>query len=80
MKDVLTIVLNGAIQRWSRGLEAKDTRASAFQKKRSSKIFFRAISIKNLFQKIFSGAPQNFSNSKNSVDLEPRTGQFSRTY
>ena len=64
MKDVLTIVLNGAIQRWSRGLEAKDTSASAFPKKRSSKIFFPAISIKNLYQKIFSGAPQKFQQFK----------------
>ena len=29
--------------------------------------------------KDFSGAPQNFNNSKNSAVLEPRTGQFSRT-
>ena len=28
---------------------------------------------------VFSGAPQNFNNQKNSAVLEPRTGQFSRT-
>ena len=70
----------------------KDTRASALQKKkkRSSqkffrrspkkKIFFQAISTKRRFPKNFSSAPQNFNNSKNSAVLEPRTGQFSRTW
>ena len=33
---------------------------------------------KKMFSKIFSGAPQNFNNSKNTAVLEPRTGQFSR--
>ena len=32
------------------------------------------------FQKFFSGAPQNFNNLKNSAVLEPRTGQFWRTW
>ena len=43
----------------------KDTGASVLQKKISSKTF--------------SGDLQNFSNSKNSAALEPRTGQFSKT-
>ena len=30
--------------------------------------------------KNFSSAPQNFNNSKNTAVLEPRTGQFSRTW
>ena len=34
---------------------------------------------KNVFQKNFSSASQNFNNSKNRVVLEPKTGQFSRT-
>ena len=40
---------------------------------------FLAISTKKRFPKNFSSASQNFSNSKNSAVLEPRTGQFSRT-
>ena len=72
--------------------KTRDTSASALQKKRSSEKFFRrspkkkvfrknfqAISRKNHFAKNFSGALQTFNNSKNSVFLEPRTGQFSRT-
>ena len=73
----------------------KDTSASALQKeKRSSQKFirrsqkkkkvftkiFQAISTKKRFPKNFSSASQNFSNSKNSAVLEPRTGQFSRTW
>ena len=75
-------------------LEAKDTSASALQKKKKvfTKIFqaiskkkkvftkiFQAISTKKRFLKNFSSAPQNFNNSKNTAVLEPRTGQFSRT-
>ena len=61
-------------------LEAKDTSASALQKKK--KVFteiFQAISTKKRFPKKFSSALQNFNNSKNSAVLERRTGQFSRT-
>ena len=50
-------------------------------KKKKKKVFtkiFQAISTKKRFPKNFSSAPQNFNNSKNSVVLEPRTGQFSR--
>ena len=70
-----------------------DTSASALQKKRSSKKFFRRSAKKNVFTKIFqaisskrrfpkhfSSAPQNLNNSKNSAVLEPRAGQFSRTW
>ena len=60
----------------------KDTSASALQKKKK-KVFteiFQAISTKKRFLKNFSTAPQNFNNSKNSAVLEPRTGQFSRTW
>ena len=35
---------------------------------------------KKRFPKNFSSASQNFNNSKNSAVLEPRTGQFSRTW
>ena len=59
----------------------KDTSASALQKKK--KVFtkiFQAISTKKRFLKNFSSAPQNFNNSKNTAVLEPRTGQFSRTW
>ena len=34
---------------------------------------------KKRFSKFFSGELQNFTNSKNTVVLEPRTGHFSRT-
>ena len=64
------------------------------KKKRSSQKFFRrspnkkkvftkifqAISTKIRFPKNFSSAPQNFNNSKNTAVLEPRTGQFLRTW
>ena len=52
-------------------------------KKKKKKVFtkiFQAISSKKRFLKNFSSAPQNFNNSKNSAVLEPRTGQFSRTW
>ena len=60
----------------------KDTSASALQKKKK-KVFtkiFQAISTKTRFPKNFSSTPQNFNNSKNTAVLEPRTGQFSRTW
>ena len=60
-------------------LEAKDTSASALQKKGLHKNCL-AISRKKRFPKNFSAASQNFKNSKNSAVLEPRTGQFSRTW
>ena len=47
-------------------------------KKKKKKFFtkvLQAISTKN-----FSSAPQNFNIPKNSAVLEPRTGQFSRTW
>ena len=53
-------------------------KCSPKKKKVFSKIF-QAISTKKRFPKIFSSAPQNFNNSKNSAVLEPRTSQFSRT-
>ena len=71
--------------------KAKDTSASALQnhknflgdlKKKKKKVFtkiFLAVSTKKRFPKYFSSASQNFSNSKNTAVLEPRTGQFSRT-
>ena len=74
-------------------LEAKDrnargqgqgprTQAQVLSKKKK-KVFtkiFQAISAKKRFPKNFSSALQNFNNSKNSAVLEPRTGQFSRTW
>ena len=76
-------------------LEAKDTSASALQKKkglhinlsgdlqkkreRSSHKFFKRSPQKNVFQKIFQALHKIFNNSKNSAVLESRTGQFSRT-
>ena len=52
------------------------------KKKKKKKVFtkiFLAVSTKKRFPKNFSSASQNFSNSKNTAVLEPRTGQFSRT-
>ena len=51
--------------------------------KNKTKVFtkiFHAISTKKRFPKNFLGPPLNFNNSKNSAVLEPRTGQFSRTW
>ena len=53
------------------------------KKKKKKKVFtkmFQAISTKKRFPKNFSSTPQNFNNSKYSAVLEPRTGQFSRTW
>ena len=50
--------------------------------KKKKKVFtkiFQAISTKKRFPKNFSSTPQNFNFPENSVVLEPRTGQFSRT-
>ena len=52
----------------------------AISKKKAFTKIFQAISTKKRFPKKFSGPPQNFNNSKNSAVLEPRTGQFSRTW
>ena len=76
--------------------QAKDQghkRECSPKKKRSSQKFFRrspkkkvftkifqAISTKKRFPNNFSSAPQNFNIPKNSAVLEPRTGQFSRTW
>ena len=48
-------------------------------KKKVFKIFFQAFSKKNGLEKIFSANLQNL-NLKNSAVLEPRTGQFSRSW
>ena len=53
------------------------------KKKKKKKVFtkiFQAISTKKRFPKNFSRPPQNFNIPKNSAVLEPRTGQFSRTW
>ena len=53
------------------------------KKKKKKKVFtkiFQAISTKKRFPKNFSTAPQNFNFPKISAVLEPRTGQFSRTW
>ena len=58
-------------------------KCSPKKKKKKKKVFtkiFQAISTKKRFPKNFSSAPQNFNIPKNSAVLEPRTGQFSRTW
>ena len=72
-------------------LEAKDRNArgqgsrtqTQVLSKKKKKVFtkiFQAISTKKRFPKKFSSASQNFNSLKNSAVLEPRTGQFSRTW
>ena len=58
-----------------------------FSRKRSSKIFFQAISTWENQEKVFTDFPQGFwrfptkfQRFKNSVVLEPSTGQFMRTW
>ena len=58
----------------------KDIGASVLKRKKRSSKFFQAISKKQGLQIFFSGDQQNFNNSKNTAVLEPRTGQFSRTW
>ena len=59
----------------------KNTSASVLKKKkRSSKKIFRRSPEKKVFQNFFSGDLQNLNNSKSSAVLEPRTGQFSKTW
>ena len=61
-------------------VKTKDTNVSAFLRKKVLKIFFRSFSKKNGLEKHFSADLQNFNHSKNSAVLEPRTGQFLRTW
>ena len=69
-------------------LEAKDTKkirdqgrkCKCFPKKKDLQKFFRSISKKSGIEKHFSADLQHFNHSKNSAVLEPRTGQFSRTW
>ena len=51
----------------------------AISKKKVFTKIFHAISTKKRFPKNFTSAPRNFNNSKSSVVLKPRTGQFLRT-
>ena len=60
-------------------LEAKD-QGHKRKKKGLHKNFSGNLQKKKRFPKNVSGASQNFNNSKNSAVLEPRTGQFSRTW
>ena len=50
------------------------------KKKDLHKNFSNDLHKKKRFPKNFSSAPRNFNNSKNTAVLEPRTGQFSRTW
>ena len=68
----------GDLQKKKKGLR-KNFLGDLQKKKKVFTIIFLAISTKTRFPKNFSSASQNFSNSKNSAVLEPRTGQFSRT-
>ena len=73
-------------------LEAKDQghRGKCSQKKKKKNIFkkfFQAISKREkqkrssqIFREVSGVFQQNFNDSKNSAVLEPRTGQFSRTW
>ena len=72
----------GSSPRTPKKSEAKDQghKRKCSPKKKVFTEIFQAISTKKRFPKNFSSAPQNFNNSKNGVVLEPRTGQFSRTW
>ena len=68
-------------------LEAKDRNAlsqghkrKCSQKKKVFKNFFHAFSSKKRHPKFFVKRSTKFNNSKKSAVLEPRTGQFSRTW
>ena len=68
-------------------LEAKDKNArgqgerqQVFSEKKDFQKFFQVISKKIGLQKFFSRDLQNFNVSENNAVLEPRTGQFSRTW
>ena len=68
-------------------LEAKDTDASVLRKKKVFKNIFWAISRRGIqenssqiFCEVLGVFQQNFKGSKNSAVLEPRTGQFLRTW
>ena len=71
-------------QRWSRGHKARGQgqghKRNCSPKKKVFTKIFQAISTIKRFPKNFSSAPRNFNNSKNSAVLEPRTGQFLRTW
>ena len=58
------------------------THAQVLSKKKKGphKSFLGDLQKKKVFAKNFSSAPQNFNNLKNTAVLEPRTGQFSRTW
>ena len=57
----------------------KNTNASVLQKKGLQKNFSGDLQKKSL-KKFFSADLEIFNHSKNSAVLEPRTGQFSRTW
>ena len=63
-------------------LKAKDQghKCKFSSKKKIFKNFIQAIAKQNGLEKKFSANLQNFNHSKNSAILEPRTGQFSRTW
>ena len=61
-------------------LEAKDrnARGQGQGPRTQAQVLFKKK--KTSSQKFFRRSPQNFNNSKNTAVLEPRTGQFSRTW
>ena len=74
----------GLHKNFSGDLQKKKVFTKLFQAiSKNKKVFtkiFQANSTKKRFPKNFSSAPQNFNNSKSSAVLQPRTGQFSRTW
>ena len=64
-----------------RNAQGQGHKCKCFPKKKGLKIFFSLdLQKKNGLEKHFSADLQNFNHSKNSAVLEPRTGQFSRTW
>ena len=58
----------------------KNFQAISKKQKKSLQIKFSGDLQKNGLEKVFSADLQNFNHLKNSAVLEPRTGQFSRTW
>ena len=69
-----------ALQKKKKGLHKNFSGDLQKKKKGVPKKFSSDPPLKNVFQKSFQALRQNFNYSKNTAVLEPRTGQFSRTW
>ena len=76
----LHVLIRGGVE--DTRLEAKDQgyKCNCFPKEKGLANFFLVNLQKNGLEEHFSADLQNFNHSKNSAVLEPRTGQFLRTW